>query len=235
MGPRYWRTRSGNYFAGVLADAVHGMLTWLGRNAGITGRSRVGRRFARMGTSSRIAFPAGDIVGASRIAIGDKVLIGANVTLAAGMPAQSLGDGEPIISIGDRTTIGRGCHFVGLEGIDIANDVTFAPNVYVTDHNHTYGDVRTPIGLQVLDSAPVSIGRGCWIATNAVILPGAQVGEHVTVAAGAVVRGVVPPFSVVAGAPAVVVRQWTEDKGWDPPLRDERVAPPGWPVGYPTD
>ena len=219
----------------MLAAVVYEGLAWLGRHAGITERSRMGRRFARMGPGARIAFPAGDIVGPSRIAIGKRVLIGANVTLAAGMPAEVLAPGEPIISIGDRTTIGRGCHLVGRVGIDIANDVTFAPNVYVTDHNHHYGDVHTPIGIQVLDDAPVSIGPGCWIATNAVILPGARIGRQVTVAAGAVVRGVVPDNCVVAGSPAVVVRQWTDEKGWDPPLRDERMPPPGWPTGYPVD
>jgi acetyltransferase-like isoleucine patch superfamily enzyme len=220
---------------GVLADAVYGAARWLSRRAGITERTRVGRRFAAMGPGARIAFPAGDIVGPGRIAIGRKVLIGANVTLAAGMPAESLPPGDPIISIGDRTTIGRGCHLVGRTGIHIANDVTVAPNVYVTDHNHHYGDVHTPIGIQVLDEAPVSIGPGCWIATNAVILPGTTIGRQVTVAAGSVVRGVVPDCCVVAGSPAVVVRQWTEEKGWDPPLRAEREPPRGWPVGYPAD
>jgi acetyltransferase-like isoleucine patch superfamily enzyme len=220
---------------GVLADVANGLARWLGRRAGITEDTRVGRQFGRMGPGARIAFPAGDIVGPQRIAIGRKVLIGANVTLAAGMPAEDLLPGDPIISIGDRTTIGRGSHLVGRVGIDIAHDVTIAPNVYVTDHNHHYGDVHTPIGLQVLDEAPVSIGPGCWIATNAVILPGTTIGRQVTVAAGAVVRGVVPDNCVVAGAPAVVVRQWSEDKGWDPPLRNERTPPPDWPVGYPTD
>ena len=214
---------------------AHGLARWLARRAGIGADTRAGRRFARMGPGARIAFPAGDIVGPQRIAIGSKVLIGANVTLAAGMPAEDLPPGEPIISIGDRTTIGRGCHLVGRVHIDIAHDVTFAPNVYVTDHNHHYGDVHTPIGLQVLDEAPVSIGPGCWIATNAVILPGTTIGRQVTVAAGSVVRGVVPDNCVVAGAPAIVVRQWSEDKGWDPPLRNERIPPPDWPVGYPTD
>ena len=219
----------------MLADLLHGLGRWAARHGGITERSRVGRRFYSMGPGARIAFPAGDIVGAHRIALGRKVLIGANVTLAVGMPAESLPSGDPILSIGDRTTIGRGCHLVGRVGIHIANDVTFAPNVYVTDHNHHYGDVRTPIGLQVLDEAPVSIGPGSWIATNAVILPGARIGRQVTVAAGSVVRGVVPDNCVVAGAPAVVVRQWSEDKGWDPPLRNERTPPPDWPTGYPTD
>jgi acetyltransferase-like isoleucine patch superfamily enzyme len=139
-----------------------------------------------------------------------------------------------VITIGDRTTIGRGSMLNGRIGIHLDHDVTLAPNVYNTDHNHTYGDVTTPIGLQLLEEAPVYIGPGCWLATNVVVLPGTTIGRHVTVAAGAVVRGDIPDFCVVAGAPAKVVRRWTEDGGWDPPLRHEFEIPEGWPTGYPT-
>jgi len=62
--------------------------------------------------------------------------------------------------------------------------------------------------------AAVRIGSGSWLGANAVILPGAQIGEHVVVAAGAVVRGEVPDRCVVAGVPARVVRRWVEGRGW---------------------
>ena len=119
-------------------------------------------------------------------------------------------------------------------GVATAVSAAAGDNVYITDHNHTYGDVTTPIGMQMLEEAPVHIGPGCWLATNVVVLPGTTIGRHVTVAAGAVVRGDIPDFCVVAGAPAKVVRRWTEDGGWDPPLRHEFEVPEGWPRGYPT-
>jgi 6,7-dimethyl-8-ribityllumazine synthase len=71
----------------------------------------------------------------------------------------------------------------------------------------------------------VEIGPGCWIGTGAVILPGARIGRNVVVAAGAVVRGVVPDHAVVAGAPARVVRRWTTEDGWQPPLRTPAPVP----------
>jgi hypothetical protein len=71
----------------------------------------------------------------------------------------------------------------------------------------------------------VEIGPGCWIGTGAVILPGARIGRNVVVAAGAVVRGTVPDHAVVAGAPARVVRRWTPDEGWQPPLRTPAPVP----------
>jgi acetyltransferase-like isoleucine patch superfamily enzyme len=45
------------------------------------------------------------------------------------------------------------------------------------------------------------------------VLPGAQVGRHVVIAAGSVVRGVIPDRCVVAGVPARVIREHTE-AGW---------------------
>ena len=56
-------------------------------------------------------------------------------------------------------------------------------------------------------------------------MPGARIGRNVVVAAGAVVRGEVPDHSVVAGAPAKVVRRWSEEEGWQPPLRHEPPRP----------
>jgi acetyltransferase-like isoleucine patch superfamily enzyme len=55
-----------------------------------------------------------------------------------------------------------------------------------------------------------------------VILPGAQIGEHVVVAAGAVVRGQVPDRCVVAGVPARIVKRWVEGAGW---VGEKNAAP----------
>nr|WP_249420346.1 acyltransferase [Rhabdothermincola salaria] len=137
--------------------------------------------------------------------------------------------------MGDRVTIGRGGFVVGLASIHLEDDVTIAPNVYITDHNHTYTDLWLPIGEQWPEQADVRIGAGSWLGTGVIVLPGAQIGRHVTVAGGAVVRGVVPDHCVVAGAPARVVRRWTEADGWVPPLAREVEVPPGWPVGVPPE
>lgn len=51
------------------------------------------------------------------------------------------------------------------------------------------------------------IGNDVWIGQGARILPGARLGDGVIVGAGAVVGGTIPPFSVVAGNPARIMRQ----------------------------
>ena len=129
---------------------------------------------------------------------------------------------------GERCNIGRGSHIVGHHSIEIGDDVTTGPYVYITDQNHVYADVDTPIADQWPEDDPVTIGRGCWLGANVIVLPGAHVGDNVAIAAGSIVRGSLPDRCVAAGAPAKVVRRY--DKGeWDPPLRDMSINPPeGW-------
>jgi acetyltransferase-like isoleucine patch superfamily enzyme len=58
-----------------------------------------------------------------------------------------------------------------------------------------------------LKTAPVIIGDGVWIGMNAVILKGVTIGDNSVVAAGSIVSKSVPANVVVAGNPAVVVKQ----------------------------
>lgn len=176
-------------------------------------------RFGAMGTGTRLAFPLGTVFGEPWIHLGAHCIIGEQVTLTAGlMPDLDLGP-DPILRIGDGVVLGRGSHVIADTTVAIGRDCYFGPYVYVTSTNHSYDDPHEPIGKQWPRMEPVEIGPGCWIGTGAVILPGARIGRNVVVAAGAVVRGAVPDHAVVAGAPARVVRRWTPEAGWQPPLR----------------
>jgi len=198
----------------------------------VRGGSRRAARFGAFGEGSTIAFPPSDLIGPEAIRIGRGCAIGSEVSLAAGYPTQVFAPGcDPVIEIGDHCSIGRGSFLVALGSLVLEEEVTVAPNVYITDHNHTYADRHEPIGRQWPEQADTRIGAGSWLGTNVVVLAGAQIGRHVTVAAGSIVRGVVPDHSVVAGVPARVVRRWTDDGGWAPPLRDAADDDDGWPSG----
>jgi acetyltransferase-like isoleucine patch superfamily enzyme len=181
----------------------------------VTAGTPAGRAFARFGRGSLMAFPAGSVFGEGSIAVGEDTLIGAVVTLSAGLvPGQDLGP-DPVLRIGDRCVIGRGSHIVAHADISIGDDVWTGPYVYITDQNHGYADPDTPIGRQTPVNKPVQIGAGSWLGAGAIVLPGARIGRNVVVAAGSVVRGEVPDHSVVAGVPARVVRSRTQ-AGWAP-------------------
>ncbi len=198
------------------------------RSGMITADTPVGRRFAAFGPGSVAAFPTGTVFGERWIAIGADTLIGALVSLSAGMvPGQDLGP-APVLRIGDRCVIGRGSHVVAHHSLVIGDDVFTGPYVYITDQNHGYADPDMPIGRQMPRNAAVQIGSGSWLGAGAVVLPGSRIGCHVVVAAGSVVRGPIPDRCVVAGVPARVVRRYVPGDGWIPPLADP-APEPSWP------
>jgi acetyltransferase-like isoleucine patch superfamily enzyme len=148
------------------------------------------------------------------------------VSISAGtLPDQDLW-GLTLLTIGDRCVIGRGSHIVAHESVTVGDDVWTGPYVYITDQNHGYEDPDVPIGRQYPVNRPVSIGAGTWLGAGAVILPGAEIGRNVVVAAGSVVRGVVPDRCMVAGVPAKVVREHTK-AGWQPSRGPDLAASPG--------
>jgi acetyltransferase-like isoleucine patch superfamily enzyme len=184
------------------------------RRGAVTATTPAGRRFAAFGAGSLLAFPPGTTFGESSIVIGADVLVGALVTLSAGMvPGQDLGP-APVLRIGDRCVIGRGSHIVAHQSVQIGADVFTGPYVYITDQNHGYQDLDTPIGRQWPVNNPVSIGAGSWLGAGAIVLPGTSIGRNVVVAGGSVVRGVIPDHCVVAGVPARVVRSYVPGDGW---------------------
>ena len=101
-----------------------------------------------------------------------------------------------------------GCFFQNYEEtITIGKNVHIAANVGVITQNH---DPENP--EKHLPGKPVTIGDGCWIGMNAVILPGVTLGPYTTVGAGAVVTKSFPEgHCVVAGNPAKVIKKFAEN------------------------
>jgi serine acetyltransferase len=174
------------------------------------------KRFGAFGDRSALLFPQGVIYNEQYLRIGSETMIGPGVCLTAGMgPGQPMLT-NPVISIGDRCVIGRGSHLIGHWSIELGDDIQTGPYVYITDQNHGYEDPDVPVGLQPTKEGAVKIGSGSWLGANAVILPGTELGRNCVVAAGAVVRGVFPDHTVVAGVPAKAVRV-LKDGEWQRP------------------
>lgn len=115
--------------------------------------------------------------------------------------------------IGDYTRIGLRNTIIG--PANIGSHVNLAQNITVTGLNHNFEDVNIPIDEQGVNTSLVVIEDDVWVGANAVILPGVTIGKHSVVAAGSVVSQSIPPFSVCAGIPARVVKQYDfESKEW---------------------
>ncbi|WP_308188305.1 acyltransferase [Nocardioides sp. R-C-SC26] len=193
----------------------------------VTPDTRTGRRFGALGPGSLIGYPQASLVNIERMHFGRDVLVGRHATLAIGY-----GPGDPYapdraLVVGDRAVLGARITITAHESIVIGDDVFFGQNVFVTDASHGYQDPELPIGRQFGPHAPVSIGAGSWIGHGAMILPGAQIGRNVVVAAGSVVRGSVPDRAIVAGTPARIVRSFEPGVGWADRHGDVRPIVPG--------
>lgn len=108
------------------------------------------------------------------------------------------------VLIGDHTRIG--IHNTIIGPVTIGNHVNLAQGITVTALNHNFSDLNKRIDEQGISTLPVTISDDVWIGANAVILPGVTIGQHAVVAAGAVVTKDVPPYSIVAGIPAKVIK-----------------------------
>lgn len=173
-----------------------------------------GRRFGRFGERSVICFPQTTIFNEQYIHIGSDTMIGPQVALSAGMIEGQDCLTNPVVVIGDRCLIGRGSGIVGHFSIVIEDDVWTGHHVYITDQNHGYERIDIPISQQTQEERPVRIGAGSWIGAGSVILPGAQIGRHVTIGANSVVTGSIEDYSVAVGSPARVVKRRDSGGNW---------------------
>jgi acetyltransferase-like isoleucine patch superfamily enzyme len=135
------------------------------------------------------------------------------------------------VHIGARTYVGKS-HLVVARSIRIGDDVLVSWGVTIIDHqSHSLQSseraddvVNWLTGIKEwthVTIKPVTIGDKVWIGFNAAILPGVTVGEGAVVGACSVVTKDVPPYTIVAGNPARVVRELdANERG--APFHDEK-------------
>ena len=137
-----------------------------------------------------------------RAVFGD--LIGQDLDEAFSLIPPFYTDSGEGIRVGERVFINQCCTMYALGGIEIGDEVMIGPNVQIITSGHPL-DPATRRSTIVAD--PIRIEQGVWIAAGATIIGGVTVGRDAVVAAGAVVTKDVPPRTMVAGVPAVVIRE----------------------------
>ncbi|MBA8805368.1 acetyltransferase-like isoleucine patch superfamily enzyme [Nocardioides ginsengisegetis] len=198
----------------VVNAVVHAAWHGIDRAGEIVPGTRAAEAFGTFGAGSSIGFPPATLLNTGSIHVGEDTLIGRQVTLSVGYGPGDTNIPARALVIGDRCVLGARTSITAHSSIELGDAVWCGQGVFVTDASHGYQDPTRPIGEQLGPHQPVRIGSGSWIGHAAVILPGAQIGRNVVVAAGAVVRGEVPDHSVVAGNPARVVRHLEPGVGW---------------------
>lgn len=124
---------------------------------------------------------------------------------------------QPKIVIGNNFSASDSLHIAATNSITIGNDVLIGSKVLITDHLHgiynsgEHSRPDMPPGLRPLTSnKSVLIEDNVFIGDNVCILPGVKVGFGALIGANSVVTSDVPPHSIVAGSPAVVIKKFIE-------------------------
>ena len=169
------------------------------------------RRFIRFGRA--VTLGKGVVIdGLARdgVVIGDGVNIGSYTVIEASGIITNLGKG---IQIGEYSGIGGFSFIGGAGGVVIGKNVIMGQCVSFHPENHVFSRTDIPIRLQGVTRQGIKVDDDCWIGAKVTFLDGADVGRGCVIGAGAVVRGIIPPYSIAAGVPARVIKSRKEGAG----------------------
>jgi acetyltransferase-like isoleucine patch superfamily enzyme len=140
----------------------------------------------------------------NNVQIGDQVKIAKRCSI--------FGSQDHRLEIGSGTYIGMNSILNGFEAkLTIGKNVSIAQNVNIMVDS---GPNASPTMQRVfpLERGEVNIGDNCWIGASAIIVANVNLGEYCIVAANSFVNKSFPPFSIVGGSPARLIRSFTLDE-----------------------
>lgn len=139
------------------------------------------------------------------VSFGDNVTVGRMAMIRpSGYYSVDVGHG---LSVGNNSAIGA-YSYIGASGrISIGSNVMLGPRVTMSSENHVFQDRTKTIKEQGVTRRGIIIEDDCWIGSGVTLIDGITVGTGSVVAAGAVVTKDVPPFTVVGGIPAKVIKE----------------------------
>jgi len=138
-----------------------------------------------------------DIFPYNEFRLGEKSIVEINAII---------NNGVGNVLIGNDCIVGMSSTIIG--PATIGNHVMIAQHVVLSGLNHDYQDINLPIKSQGVSKLPIFIGDETWIGANSIITAGVTIGKHCVVAGGSVVTRDVPDYTVVAGNPARILKQY---------------------------
>jgi acetyltransferase-like isoleucine patch superfamily enzyme len=186
----FWKARLSHVQGWMLAD--RGVRVLHGRHL------RAGRQFSLEEGAYINALSKRGIV------FGDRCTVGRYSSICPTNPLlDEPGEG---LKMGDHSNIGP-YSYVGCSGyIEIGSRVLMGPRVNLMGENHAFQRTDIPMKEQGVTRERLIIEDDVWIGVNATLLAGITIGRGSIIAAGAVVTKDVPPFSIVGGVPARLIK-----------------------------
>jgi putative colanic acid biosynthesis acetyltransferase WcaF len=106
------------------------------------------------------------------------------------------------LEVGSQAAVGERAIIYNLGFIRIGREATVSQGVHLCAGTHDYTLSHMP-----LIKCQISVGKGSWLCADAFIGPGVSIGDYAIVGARGVVMRNVEEWNIVAGNPAVVIKQ----------------------------
>jgi len=110
------------------------------------------------------------------------------------------------IWIGKNSTVRENSYLDGWGGIKIGDNVRIAGHCGIFSETHNFDNPNLPIAQQGKTKCPVKIGDDVWIGFRVTIIGPCKIGNGSVIAAGSVVTKDIPPYSIVGGVPAKILK-----------------------------
>ena len=133
--------------------------------------------------------------------------IGKNTTIE---DFTTINNGAGDLIFGDNVRIGIGSVVLG--PVTIKSGAGLGQHVFIAGFNHGYKDASLNSKYQKLDKRPVIIEEDSHIGANSVIVAGVHIGKRCQIGAGSVVTKDIPSYSIAAGNPAKILKQYDFEK-----------------------
>ncbi len=124
------------------------------------------------------------------------------------------------LTLGDHSCLANGVECYSVAPVTLGAHATVSQRSHLCTATHDYNDPAFPLVFR-----PISIGPHAWVAAEAFVGPGVTVGEGAVIGARAVATKDVPPWAVVAGNPARIVK-WRHYEHQCPDSDPQRRAEP---------
>lgn len=114
--------------------------------------------------------------------------------------------------IGNQSGIGVNCELHG--EVHLGDNVMMAPECVFYTRNHAFDRTDIPMCEQgEQEERPIVVEDDVWFGRRSIIMPGVHIGQGCIVGAASVVTKDIPPYSIVGGVPATIIRARTERSG----------------------
>lgn len=161
--------------------------------------------YTRFGENVRLIGARIVLADNSELIVGDNVILRGFISVSSGCT----------VVIGSRTKCNFPINMVVSEGtkLTIGEECLFSDTSFYTSDTHSIFDRTT--GLKINLPSDIYIGDRVWMGRKSWVMKGGSIGSDVVVAAGAMVTGEIPSYSICAGVPARVIKEdilWCDER-----------------------